>query len=782
MEEHGPALQNQPLDVSEEFARQDNHFFIGSKVSAFDPRSASGRLMWKALALKQRVSYHQLTLQFEDYKVWEDLPPGEYEDDQDLPFSVSFITPRTARLRVAARPGTSPEEPSLMLAGIPPTDDSWQVTDSDSSATYTGTHGSVTVERDPVRFEFRDASGRLLTRTWNLADTMTVVNTRPTPFSFVRKASNLRRHIAASFRLSPDERLYGCGESFTRLNKRGQRLVLWTCDAYGAQTPDMYKPVPFFMSSGGYGMFVHTSVPLTLDLGGSYDEAAVIYLGDDVLDLFFFFGSPKEILSEYTALTGRASVPPLWTFGLWMGRESYSSEDEVRDVAKKLRDHRIPCDVIHLDTDWTEVPHRCDFKFSESRFSDPSKMISDLKDDGFRISLWQLPYFNPNNELHEEAIEKGYVVLSANGKPPIDDAVLDFSNPDAVSWYQQKLANLLKMGVGIFTADFGEAAPLAGIYHQRRSSFLEHNLYPLRYNKAVAEICEEITGNGATYARSAWAGSQRYPLHWGGDAENTDGAMAGTLRGGLSLGLCGFTFWSHFIGGFAYRSPEDLYRRWLAFGALTPHSRCHGAPPTEPWEYGEEFTDDFRRIVELRYRLMPYVYAQARLASQNGHPMLRTLFFEYPEDPTSWFVEDQYLFGTDILVAPLMEDAPERNVYLPPGLWTDYQTGESYGGARWHAISAGEIPAVMLVRDGAAIPHIRLAQSTDRMDWSEIELAVYGAGSSSAEGLFSLPEDGTLHALRLEREADGFVLRGDPLEGRVEWNVRAVATERGRNA
>jgi len=782
MGEHGAELQNEPVDVSEEFARQQNHFFIGSKVSALNPEAASGKILWKGIVLKQRVSYHQLTLEFEDYKTWWDTPPGEYEDEQTFPFSLSFITSRTVRLRVAARPESYLDEPSLMLEAEPPTGDSWKMSEDGSSTTYASPHGFVMVDRDPVRFEFRDASGGLLTRTWNLADARGVVNSMPTPFSFVRKSSNLHRHIAASFTLSPDEKLFGGGESFTQLNKRGQKMVLWTYDAYSVQTPNMYKPVPFFMSNRGYGMFVHTSAPLTLDLGGSYGEAAVIYLGDDVLDLFFFFGSPKEILSEYTALTGRAPTPPLWTFGLWMGRETYSSEDEVRGVAKKLRESRIPSDVIHLDTGWTEVPHRCDFEFSPSRFPDPRRMISDLKDVGFRISLWQLPYFNPNNELHAEAIEKGYVVLSAYGKPPVDDAVIDLSNPDAVRWYQEKLAKLLEMGVGIFTADFGEAAPLSGIYHARASSFLEHNLYPLRYNKAVADVTREITGNGAIYARSAWAGSQRYPLHWGGDPEITDGAMAGTLRGGLSLGLCGFSFWSHFIGGFSYQSPQNLYRRWLAFGALCPQSRCHGAPPTEPWEYGEEFTNEFRRIVELRYRLMPYIYAQARLASQNGHPMLRTLFFEYPEDPTSWTIEDQYLLGTDFLVAPLMEDRPVRNVYVPPGLWTDYQTGETYAGERWHRIRAGEIPAVVLVGSGAAIPHIKLAQSTDRMDWSEIELVVYGTGSSNAEGLFCLPKDGTLHNLHLEPEGDGFVLSEDPLEGKVEWNVRKAVSESGRDA
>jgi alpha-D-xyloside xylohydrolase len=772
MRQFANAVQNQPIDVSEEFTKQENHFFIASKIEEFDRRSASGKIRWKSLALKQRVSYHQLTPQFEDYKVWEDVPPGEYEDDQDLPFSVSFINPRTVRLRMSTQVVALREKTSLMLDGEPDSDDSWEISSAGSSTTYQSRFGSVTVTYDPLHFEFRDASGRLLTRTRHLSDSMSVANSRPTPFSFVRAASTLRRHITASFSLSPDEKLFGCGESFTRLDKRGQKIVLWTYDAYSAQTPDMYKPVPFFMSSRGYGMFVHSSAPLTFDLGASYNEANVMYLGDDYLDLFFFFGTPKEILSEYTALTGRSPMPPLWSFGLWMGRESYYSEDEVRDVAKNLREHRVPSDVIHLDVGWFEVPHRCDFKFSESRFTDPPKMISDLKEQGFRISLWQLPYLNPKNPLHWPAIEEGYVVLTATGDPPADDAIIDMSDPSAVEWYQEKLARLLEMGVGFFVADFGEAASLSGIYAQRKSGFREHNLYPLRYNKAVAEITEKVTGSRIMWARSAWAGSQRYPVHWGGDAENTNGAMSATLRGGLSLGLCGFSFWGHFIGGFAYQSPKALYRRWLAFAMLSSHGCCNGAPPKEPWEYGEEFTNEFRRIVELKYRLMPYVYAQAKLCSLEGYPMLRTLFFEYPEDPTSWFIEDEYMFGEDILAAPLTEDGPSRNVYLPPGLWIDYQSGKTYEGAAWHRIPAEEIPVVILVKEGAAIPHIRLAQSTAEMDWREIELMVFSADASAARGLLCLPEEGILHSLRLEREGDDFVLKDDPLRGRVKWRVR----------
>src|SRR5918995_4077889 len=332
MGEFGVVFQNEPVDVSEEFSRQENHFFVGARVEEFDPKSASGRLCWKSLSLKQRVSYHQITTQFEDYRIWEDLPQGEYEDDRALPFDLSFVTPRTVRLRLAARPEGCRGESTLMLEDEPPTDGSWRASDGGPSVAYRGPGGEVIVDKDPVRFEFRDAAGRLLTSTHNLADTTGVINARPTPLSFVRNTATFHRHIAASFGLSPGEKLFGCGESFTRLDKRGQKLVLWTYDAYSAQTPHMYKPVPFFMSSRGYGIFVHTSSPLTLDLGGSYAEANVIYLGDDTLDLFFFMGSPKEILSEYTALTGRAPTPPLWTFGLWMGRESYSSEEETREV------------------------------------------------------------------------------------------------------------------------------------------------------------------------------------------------------------------------------------------------------------------------------------------------------------------------------------------------------------------------------------------------------------------------------------------------------------------
>src|SRR5690606_24783292 len=340
----------------------------------------------------------------------------------------------------------------------------------------------------------------------------------------------------------------------------------------------------------------------------------------------------------------------------WMSRITYKSEEEVRAVAERLRREEIPADVIHIDTGWFEVDWQSDFEFSTTRFDDPKRMIEDLHEMGFHVSLWQLPYFTPRNRLYDEIVANGYHVRNQAGTLPDLDAILDFSNPEAVEWYQGKLAGLLRMGVDVIKADFGEGAPLTGIYASGRTGWYEHNLYPLRYNDVVAEVTEEITGSGILWGRSAWAGSQRYPLHWGGDAENTDSAMAATLRAGLSFGLCGFSFWSHDIGGFVRPTPPDLYRRWGAFGLLTSHSRLHGAPPNEPWAFGPVVPEQYVETVEVNLRLVPSVYAEAVAASAKGYPMLRVLCFDFTEVPTSCFIEDQYLFGRDLLAAPSLEE------------------------------------------------------------------------------------------------------------------------------
>jgi alpha-D-xyloside xylohydrolase len=772
---HGSASAQQvlgdPVDISQDFSRVENTYFVGNRVLAFDTKTGVGTLEWKRYARRPSYSFNKV-----DKGLSPDTKnefPAEYDENPAVSFSIEFVSPRTVRLRMSTSQRPLTNEPSMMLIAAPPKDNSWKIEQNEKAITYKSEYGLVTLIKDPWQIQIRDNAGRLLTGTQNKGDLSSFSS--PLPFSFVRRATDLGRSIGATFSLSPDEKIFGCGESFTRLNKRGQKVVLYMRDAMGVQTPLMYKPIPFFMSSNGYGMFMHTSTPVTLDIGQTFDNSNVLYVGDDQLDLFIFLGTPKDILSEYTQLTGRSPVPPLWSFGLWMSRITYKSEDEVRQVAAKLRQYRIPSDVIHLDTGWFETDWRSDYKFSTSRFRDPAKMISDLKGQGFYISLWQLPYFTRKNRLYEEIVNSGYAVRNAGGKLPDEDATLDFSNPATVKWYQGLLAELLKLGVGAIKVDFGEGAPANGLYASGRTGLYEHNLYPLRYNKAVADITKEVTGNWIIWARSAWAGSQRYPLHWGGDAENTNSAMAAELRGGLSFGLSGFTYWSHDVGGFVNRAPRDLYRRWLGWGVLTSHTRAHGAPPREPWEYDESFVEDYRRAVELKYSLMPYIIAQAKYSSEHGFPMLRTLFFEFPDDPTSWLIEDQYMFGSDLLVAPLIEEGDSRKVYLPPGSWIDYQTGKVYRGAGWHHIACGQIPVVLLVKDHTAIPLMAVAQSTSRMNWNEIELRVFSTDDSPVAGLFAMPE-GNLERLRLDPAQNDITLKDDPLRGKVRWKIRRFQT------
>jgi alpha-D-xyloside xylohydrolase len=770
-------LLNDVVDISSDFRSFTHTYYCADRLSSFDPQSGQGTLRYVRYEYSTRFAFNNMVGGLKAAAANE-FPGNEYAESPELPFSLEFVSPRTIRIRASSRFQVHPDEPSLMLVGGTVRQDrtGWTCEKIPGGYRYTSRFGAVVMTENPWRITIEDAQGRVLTQTYHMEDTGETF-TPVLPFSFVRRASDYSTSYAAVFRLSPNEGIFGCGESFTEFNKRGQKVVLFTHDGNGVQNETMYKPIPFYLSSRGYGVFMHTSSPITCDFGKYYSGANTMMIGDDQLDLFFFLGSPKDILHEYTNLTGKAAMPPLWSFGFWMSRITYFSEKDGRTVAARLRENRIPCDVIHFDTGWFETDWRCDYQFSKSRFEDPAGMIADLKKKGFRVCLWQLPYFVPKNQLFPEILEKGLFVRDRKGNLPYEDAVLDFSNPQTVQWYQDKLAGLLRQGVSVIKVDFGEAAPLEGIYASGRTGFYEHNLYPLRYNKAAAEITREITGDTIIWARSAWAGSQRYPLHWGGDPANTDSAMAATLRGGLSLGLCGFSFWSHDMGGFVKACPEELYRRWAAFGFFSSHSRSHGTPPTEPWEYSEEFLNGFRKTAEMRYRLMPYLYAQAKDCTERGLPMLRALFVEFPEDPGSWRVDDEYLLGSDILAAPLLEAGNQRNVYLPPGEWIDYQTGRVYAGG-WHRMQAGEVPILLLVRNGAVIPQIEPAQSTAFLDWSKLELVVFAADRTEARGLVCLPEGQNLKTVTLTAKRGQYELTEDPFAGRVQWSIRQAAFQR----
>ncbi len=743
-------LLSQSKDMSQDFLDLSNTYFFADSLVSFDAKTGEGLVQWKREQLMPRQAFNANTYLHQPLQSL-DFPGTAYDQNPQLRFYIEPVNARTLRIRMLTTPVVPQEEESIMLAGKPADGRSeWIVNQTDEGTLYTSSAGSLYIQNYPWRLVLRDADGKLLTQTrcWSDNDSTQV---KVAPFSFIKRGSDNSRSMNPVFSLSPGERIYGCGESPTALNKAGQKVNLFVTDPQGPETPDMYKPIPFFFSNRGYGMFMHTSAPVTCDFGSSYIGATKLFMADEAMDFFLFFGEPKEILAEYTSLVGRPEMPPLWSFGTWMSRITYFSEEEGREVAAKLRENRIPSDVIHFDTGWFGIDWQCDYAFAADRFDNPEKMLSDLKGQGFRTSLWQLPYFTPKNKFFPELVEKGLYVRNGKGQLPYEDAVLDFTNPETVAWYQEKLGNLIEMGVGAIKVDFGEGAPLDAIYSNGRSGLYEHNLYPLRYNKAVAEITKKIHGENIIWARSAWAGSQRYPLHWGGDAATTDTGLQGTVRAGLSIGLSGFCFWSNDIGGFVTDSPEALYRRWLPYGFLTSHSRVHGAPPTEPWYFGEEFTDYFRNCAELKYKLMPYVYAQAKLCTEQGLPMQRALLLEFPEDPGAWLVEDEYLFGSSLLVAPMMEEGTERNVYLPGNQkWIDYQTGKVYRPG-WHKIACGKLPIIILVKDGTAVPHIPVAQCTDQLQWNKVTWKKYLADEKEATGWLYLPGDEKLQQKQFKK-------------------------------
>lgn len=762
-------LYNEPVDISQDFYDFKNTYYIATELRDFDPVTASGEIVYTRHEYTTRMAFNNMLGGLSPVNQNE-FPAGEYEASPSLPFSIQFISPRAIRIKAESGFTAVSREPSLMLAeGMVNEGTPWNYTRAGNTHVYTSPAGRLEIDEKPWRISLYDASGKMLTSSNTMQDNAGTY-TPIVPFCYVRRASDYSRSFSASFNLQPDEKIFGLGESFSQFNKRGSRVVLWTDDANGTQNETMYKPVPFFMSSRGYGVFMHTSTPITCDFGKYFSGVSNLMIGDETLDLFFFLGEPKEVLDAYTDLTGKSPVPPLWSFGFWMSRITYFSEEEGRMVVKNLRKHKVPSDVLHFDTGWFETDWQCDYTFAPSRFTDPEKMMEDFRKDGIRTCLWQLPYFVPKNKLFSEIIDRDLYVKSRSGNLPTEDAVLDFSNPETVEWYQMKIKGLLDQGVSVIKVDFGEAAPADGIYASGRTGFYEHNLYPLRYNKAVSDITEQVTGERIIWARSTWAGSQRYPLHWGGDPATTYSAMSATLRAGLSIGTCGFSFWSHDIGGFVQRTPENVYRQWTPFGMLTSHVRSHGNPPTEPWEYGEDFLEAFRKAANMRYELMPYIYAQAHASSEKGLPMLRALFIEFPDDPGAWLIDNQYMFGSDLLVAPLFSDELERDVYLPEGKWVDYQTGAGYEGG-WHRIGAGEVPVVVLVRAGSVIPHIKLAQSTAFMDWSKLTLKAYPDAAGEASGPVVLPDEQVIREVRVKSVNGKAEVVANPFGGKVKLKV-----------
>ena len=572
------------------------------------------------------------------------------------------------------------------------------------------------------------------------------------PLGFVSCANSAAHQTAKratiSFRCTADECFVGTGERFRKMDLSGSTFFLKNQDGQGVNNSRCYKNIPFYLSSRGYGAFFHTSDYCKLDLANHSTRSVQFLCHRATIDVFLIGGNMlSDVLRGYRLLTGFPAMPPLWSFGIWMSRMTYFSADEVEDICQRLRREHYPCDVIHLDTGWFRTDWLCEWKFNPERFPDPEGFIHRLADQGFKVSLWQLPYISADAEQYEEAKEKGYISASptpsteelgkASNFSSLDYAgTIDFTNPAAVRWYQEKLLGpLLKMGVKCIKTDFGENIHTDHTYYGMTAERL-NNLYALLYQRAAWESrysphSQEGAGDGSflLWSRAAWAGCQRYPVHWGGDSESSWDGMAGSLKGGLHLGLSGFAFWSHDVPGFHstpdfMNSPIDptVYVRWTQFGVFTSHIRYHGTCKREPWHY-PDIAPIVKRWWKLRYRLLPYIVEQSERCCHSGMPMLRALLLHHPDDRQVWHIDDEYYFGDDFLVCPVMNSEGRRDIYLPPSPTPqlDFFTGKRYEVGRWYyGVECPLERMPVFVREGARIPlYLYDVNSTDDMDFTK---------------------------------------------------------------
>ncbi len=562
-------------------------------------------------------------------------------------------------------------------------------------------------------------------------------------------ANNERATI--SFRCTPDECFVGTGERFRKMDLSGQTFQLKNQDGQGVNNRRCYKNIPFYMSSRMYGCFYHTSDYCKLSLA-DHSTRSVQFLNDHAtLDVFLIGGNtPEKILRNYRMLTGFPQMPPKWSFGIWMSRMTYFSADEVNEICDRLRQEHYPCDVIHLDTGWFRTDWLCEWKFNPERFPDPKAFIQRLKQNGFRVSLWQLPYVAQGAEQLEEAKHNKYIsqptttpdassssdTSGSSNFSALDYAgTIDFTYDKAVNWYKNQLLKpLLDMGVTCIKTDFGENIHMDHQYHGMTPERL-NNIYSLLYQRAAFEITKEVTGNGIVWARSTWAGCQRYPLHWGGDSASSWDGLAGSLKGGLHFGLSGFAFWSHDVPGFHsipdfMNSPidENVYVRWTQFGVFSSHMRYHGTCKREPWHY-PRIAPIVKRWWKLRYKLLPYIIEQGEQSCLTGYPMVRALLMHHPHNRQVWHIDDEYYFGNDFLVCPVMNachtstdesknGVGTRDIYLPEGQWIDFFTGRQWQGGQWYynvEVPLDRMP--VFVRPGARIKvYPDDVDCTDQMD------------------------------------------------------------------
>lgn len=526
------------------------------------------------------------------------------------------------------------------------------------------------------------------------------------------KGTYLREQLT----LSVGECIYGFGEKFTTFVKNGQTVETWNSDG-GTCTEQAYKCIPFYISSRGYGVFVNSSDKVSYEIASDTVSKVSFTVNGEFLDYFIIGGANlSEVLGNYTTITGKPALPPAYTFGLWLSTSFTTSYDEetVTSFIDGMDERKIPLQIFHFDCFWMKEFELCGFEWDKSQFPDPTAMLSRLKDRGLGISVWINPYVSQHTVMFDEGMENGYFIKNKDGSIFQCDiwapglAIVDFTNPAACAWFAAKIRRLCEMGVNCIKTDFGERIPTDVCYYDGSDPNKMHNFYTHLYNKTVFEVLKDYYGeNGAClFARSATAGGQQFPVHWGGDCYADYPSMAETLRGGLSLCLSGFGYFSHDIGGFEATATADVYKRWCAFGLLSTHSRLHGSTSYRvPWLFDEEACDVLRFYTNLKGRLMPYLYAQAVKTSLTGVPMMRAMVIDYADDPVCLYLDKQYMLGENLLIAPVMNEEGIAEFYLPAGIWTDIITGDKYDGGRYITKKCDYFQQPVLAKPNSIIPY-----------------------------------------------------------------------------